>query len=153
MHTCRYTPLHTAADNRSLELAVEVVAAGSPVDVPTATNGITPLCMAIDASCAEVALFLLSHAANPNKGDLRGRMPLHYAAKRAQAEIAMALIHSGAHADTTDVRGARRRREENGFRRDGGRGMRRGCSACSCTWEGLRCILQHRLILWLLHGS
>jgi len=66
------------------------------VNAPDA-NGETALILAIQSNRVEAVRALLTHGANPNTADARGRTPLRAARVRGNLAILMALEHTGKH--------------------------------------------------------
>src|SRR5262245_48740498 len=73
------TPLLYAARGGCQGCIEALLKGGADIDLPN-PDGMTPLMMAIDNSHYDVALYLLSHGANPHTWDWWGRTPIYVVA-------------------------------------------------------------------------
>ena len=76
------TALLYAARDGCYDCVEALIANGVDVNVPTLSEGVTPVMIALDNDCNDVAKLLLDHGANPGTWDWYGRTALYIAVDR-----------------------------------------------------------------------
>jgi hypothetical protein len=99
-----YTPLHTAAEHGSQEMAELLLTLGADVNI-RARNGETPLITAIGEHFHELALFFIAKGADVKVSSLDGETALHFAAIENMPDLAQSLIDKGAVVDARTNKG------------------------------------------------
>ena len=90
-----YEPLHIAALNNALEVAVVLIENGADVHAKS-EKGLISLHLAAMNDALEVAAMLIENGADVHANNENGLTPLHYASIYNALELAVKLIESGA---------------------------------------------------------
>lgn len=97
--------LHVAIEERRHEMIESLIAAGSFVNVPRASDGLLPLHIAARRFDPDVADLLMACGADPDGRTAEGQTPLHVAAHAGRLPLVEALIRAGADVNAQDNRG------------------------------------------------
>ena len=99
-----YEPLHIAAMNNALRVAVVLIENGADVHAKS-ENGWSPLHLAALTNALEVTVELINRGADIHAKANDGQVPLHTAARNNALGVAAVLIESGADVDAKNENG------------------------------------------------
>ena len=99
-----YEPLHIAALNNALGVAVVLIENGADVGAKNEKGG-TPLHYASNSNALEVAVELIENSADVHAKSEKGLIPLHLVALNNALEVAVELIENGADVDAKEEHG------------------------------------------------
>ncbi len=97
-----YSPIVEAILDNNLSGVKRLVDNGLDVNAPT-ENGDAPLFVAVRAGSHEIAIYLLTHRADPNQRNKRNHLPLAEATGRGDTLMVELLLVNGADVDATDM--------------------------------------------------